>query len=308
MHSRWSIRKISYRLFVPRDINDNELYPLIIWFHGFKEKGNDTIQNLKWIDQLILTNAKQPERYRFFLLVLQIPENERVWHHNQLQPEADPESIEPDMLHCVIKVMDALLSKYPIDPNKIVASGVSMGGGACWEIGIRYPERFAGIAPISMSGGVLSAMCRLKDTPVWAFNCDHDNESPLYLVNERIAAINSSGGDARLTIINSDKHDAWTAAFQKYHLLDWLLAQDRSKLTSLNKPSVAFLFSLMMRMLENWTSYQLLAQICVVTSFTILISIIIRAFLRKTSTFNSNVKSNGDCLSPVDYFQESEGD
>jgi predicted esterase len=35
----------------------------------------------------------------------------------------------------------------PIDPDKVVLLGYSMGGFGTWNIGLRYPDRFAGIAP-----------------------------------------------------------------------------------------------------------------------------------------------------------------
>lgn len=49
----------------------------------------------------------------------------------------------------------AALSKikrhYPINTNKILLSGFSMGGYATWNLGLRYPDRFAALAPLSGS-------------------------------------------------------------------------------------------------------------------------------------------------------------
>lgn len=49
----------------------------------------------------------------------------------------------------------AALSKikrhYPINTNKIILSGFSMGGYATWNLGLRYPDRFAALAPLSGS-------------------------------------------------------------------------------------------------------------------------------------------------------------
>ncbi|MDF1660418.1 MAG: alpha/beta hydrolase-fold protein [Planctomycetota bacterium] len=49
----------------------------------------------------------------------------------------------------------AALSKikrhYPINTNQIILSGFSMGGYATWNLGLRYPDRFAALAPLSGS-------------------------------------------------------------------------------------------------------------------------------------------------------------
>jgi hypothetical protein len=99
-------------------------------------------------------------------------------------------------------------------------------------------------------------MGRLKDVAVWTFNCDRDSSSPLANVERRIDAINAAGGSARLTVVDSDEHDAWTAAFRDYDLLAWLLSRDRTK-----PPSQSWWLSSRLKpYLGNWTLGQLAAQ------------------------------------------------
>lgn len=43
--------------------------------------------------------------------------------------------------------------RYPIDTDRVILFGYSMGGHGTWNIGMRFPDRFAGIAPCA---GVLS--------------------------------------------------------------------------------------------------------------------------------------------------------
>ncbi len=46
--------------------------------------------------------------------------------------------------------MLALLKKeYRIDENRVILSGYSMGGYGTWNIGLRYPDRFAAIVPFA---------------------------------------------------------------------------------------------------------------------------------------------------------------
>jgi poly(3-hydroxybutyrate) depolymerase len=42
-----------------------------------------------------------------------------------------------------------LKQRYPVDPDRIYASGFSMGGCKSWDLYQEYPELFAGLAPMS---------------------------------------------------------------------------------------------------------------------------------------------------------------
>jgi len=42
-----------------------------------------------------------------------------------------------------------LKKRYPIDENRVLLSGYSMGGFGAWNLGLRYPDRFAAIVPFA---------------------------------------------------------------------------------------------------------------------------------------------------------------
>jgi pimeloyl-ACP methyl ester carboxylesterase len=48
----------------------------------------------------------------------------------------------------VLRVMDDVARAYNVDPDRVHLTGLSMGGGGTWQIGLRYPDRFASIAPV----------------------------------------------------------------------------------------------------------------------------------------------------------------
>jgi predicted esterase len=59
-------------------------------------------------------------------------------------------SYSPDAF--ALLALDYALSHYPVDTNKIRLVGYSMGGFGTWNIGLRYHDRFAAIAPLA--GGI----------------------------------------------------------------------------------------------------------------------------------------------------------
>jgi len=46
-----------------------------------------------------------------------------------------------------IEVMDIIMEKYPIDPNRVYLVGHSMGGHGAWHIGCTHADRFAAVVP-----------------------------------------------------------------------------------------------------------------------------------------------------------------
>jgi predicted peptidase len=87
----------------------NETFPLIVWLHGYQERGTDGVAHLRWLDQLVFMDAYIPEQYRFFLVALQLPKNEDTWYCGTLKENGDPAALEPDMLAVLKDVVDDLL-------------------------------------------------------------------------------------------------------------------------------------------------------------------------------------------------------
>jgi dienelactone hydrolase len=48
----------------------------------------------------------------------------------------------------VLRAMDHVQKAYHVDPDRVHLTGLSMGGGGTWHIGLRYPDRFASITPV----------------------------------------------------------------------------------------------------------------------------------------------------------------
>jgi len=46
-----------------------------------------------------------------------------------------------------IEILDLIMDKYPIDPNRVYLIGHSMGGHGAWHIGCTHADRFAAVVP-----------------------------------------------------------------------------------------------------------------------------------------------------------------
>lgn len=45
--------------------------------------------------------------------------------------------------------VDAVRRRWPVDPDRVLLVGYSMGGFGTWNVGLRHPDRFAAIAPLA---------------------------------------------------------------------------------------------------------------------------------------------------------------
>jgi len=67
----------------------------------------------------------------------------------------------------VLRVMEIVKRDYSVDADRVYLTGRSMGGGGTWRLATRYPDVFAGVAPLY--GFVSPWLGRRKraDTPPW---------------------------------------------------------------------------------------------------------------------------------------------
>jgi predicted peptidase len=78
-----------------------------------------------------------------------------------------------------------------------------MGGFGTWSLGLKYPERFAAIAPICGGGNILPVLLpetgkqgALKRLPVWAFHGAQDNVVPMRESERMIEALKRAGNES----------------------------------------------------------------------------------------------------------------
>lgn len=206
------VRDVSarYLLYLPKgyDRSRAERWPLLLFLHGAGERGDD-ISRIK---------VNGPPKF------LSTSEN---FPFVVVSPQAGVDSIWSNL--AMDALIDDVVSRYRLDPDRIYLTGLSMGGYGVWQLAMEFPHRFAAIAPVS-AGGVPSGACALKHLPVWAFHGAKDDIVPLdraKQIIDRIRACPGQTGDAKLTVYPEATHDAWTRAYSDSTLYTWLLDHRR---------------------------------------------------------------------------------
>jgi len=122
----------------------------------------------------------------------------------------------------VLALLDHLKEDYPIDKNKVVVTGYSMGAFGTWYLVSRHPHLFSAAIPIS---GVPREEISLEknETPVYVIHSRDDELIPLAGVKQFIQEWKSKGLNVRLEVISGIGHydySGYIQALQK--TVSWL--------------------------------------------------------------------------------------
>ena len=206
---------IAYEVFLPKNKDwKAEQLPMIVFLHGAGKRGG--MENLSNAHCIGLSNAVACDAMDIPAIILcpRCPED-MVWNN---------------IIFTLKELIDKIAAEYNVDMHRITATGLSMGGFGTWELGITYPEFFAGLAPIC-GGGFPWRAGNLRNTPIWTFHGDADDVVSIELTRQMVDAARNGGANVRFTIFNGVDHCSWDSAYWYTTLVQWLLEQRREDLT-----------------------------------------------------------------------------
>lgn len=194
---------LRYLLYVPKDYEQQESWPLLLFLHGSGERG-DNLEVVKKHGPPRL--AAEGKELPFIVVSPQCPADRR-WRPFELSA-----------------LLDDLQERLKVDRRRVYVTGLSMGGYGTWELAAFEPRRFAAIVPICGGGDPRRAR-DLAPIPTWVFHGAKDNAVPLARSQEMVDAIQERGGKPKFTIYPEAGHDSWTEAYNTAELYTWLLEQ-----------------------------------------------------------------------------------
>jgi predicted esterase len=190
----------------PEQEKSSRKWPMILFLHGLGERGSD-LEMLKvhGIPKVVEEMADFP----FIAISPQCPEG----------------SWWPDKIGALKRMLDEVEQKYPVDPDRIYLTGLSMGGYGVWSLAMACPGRFAAIAPICGGGNPEKAYL-LKKVPVWVFHGAEDPLVSLESSEKMVKALKTGGGEVRFTVYPDTGHDSWTKTYENPELYQWFLQHE----------------------------------------------------------------------------------
>lgn len=205
----------AYRAIQTPGRRHGERLPLIVFLHGSGQNGTDNVSQLGGYGNgsLELVDAA---------IVGGVP---LVYAAPQVADDYWP----PDQVVAVVR--DAL-ARFPVDPRRVIVTGISDGGTGVWAALKAYPTCFA--AGVPMSGMTeLAGLASIRDVPQWIFHGARDNDTDIdsgyggAMLGSRtvVAALRALGSTPRYTEYADGMHVIWHQAYGEDDLLPWLMNQ-----------------------------------------------------------------------------------
>ena len=206
---------INYLLYIPGEygVNPERKWPLLLYLHG-GDRVNTSVIVLG--NDYPLNTLRNQDYFPFIVIAPKESGEYEFWATDE-------------MVNTIMMLLDEVQSVLSVDPNRIYLTGGSAGGNGTWSIGVRYPERFAALAPVMGYYGwpptVPENICDLAKVPVWAFHGAEDEIIPLEAEQKLVDALKACGGDVQFTIFPGVGHELNSEQVYTPELYDWLLEQ-----------------------------------------------------------------------------------
>jgi predicted esterase len=226
---------IGFYEYKPVDYNAHHdtKYPLIVFLHGIGERGNGTTdlprvaangipRYIKDGDPMTFTWNGKTET--FLVLSPQLSNNYGWWQAFYVE-----------------EMIKYAKQNLRIDTNRIIVTGLSLGGGGVWTYAASSPEnakKLAAITPVCPTCENYN-WCNIANAnlPTWAFHAQDDGTTPANCTAATVSKINDnckSAVKAYFTLWPNGQHWIWDRAFdraynyQNPNVYEWWLAQNKS--------------------------------------------------------------------------------
>jgi predicted peptidase len=204
-----------YVKYSPAEAEANKPWPLILFLHGSGERGTELDKVKLWSP---FAHLESGHPLPAFVIAPQCPLDVH-WH---------------ELLDDLDGLLDMLLNDYPIDADRVLLTGFSMGGFGAWRWAQRRPGRFAALMPVGGNGfdvrgyRVSRDLAALQSLPIWLIHGARDPVIPVSGADEMAQALAATGVHFGYTRYPHAAHtEAATLAYQDPAHYDWLLMQKR---------------------------------------------------------------------------------
>lgn len=235
-----------YRQYIPEIISSS--YPLIIWFHGSGEGGNNNSAQV--LSNKGGTGFACKEAQEIFngayVVAPQCPDNWAIdpdVFKSVNIPLTENIKASKDYAKEAVLLIKEVLTEYPnIDAKRIYIAGCSAGGAMTWKTLLEAPKMFAAAIPICGSLVDKEKLRTVIDVPIWLIHSKDDTTVTCKNSEENYEHLIELGGKAHLTeyekvCVNGEcypGHWSWVYALNNDPKLDdgttlfkWLSQQKR---------------------------------------------------------------------------------
>lgn len=194
---------LPYDLYFPPQFREEKgPFPLIVFLAGYGERDG----NLKiGLAPFIRKQVKERGRFDFVVFF--------------------PTKVGLQIKELTIEMLDHLIAKHHIDPNRIYLTGHSSGGVQVWMLASGYGDRWAAIAPLCAP--THPDIDKVRHIPCWIFQGGADTNPPPENARTLVEELRKAGAEVHYTEYPGEGHLIWPKAYGTAELYSWFAAKRR---------------------------------------------------------------------------------
>lgn len=175
----------NYWLYIPPTLSKRNTLPLVIFFHGRGECGN----NLNLVNKNSFPKyINEGKDYDFVMIAPQNKETECIGLINETQ---------------IKSIIDDVINKYNLDEKRVFVTGFSYGAKITYRMVKAYPSFFAGAIPVAFDPP-FTDYSSLYDTPIYAFHGTADTQRYTHHKNALSDIINHNSKSKFFSVDGAD--------------------------------------------------------------------------------------------------------
>jgi predicted peptidase len=133
-----------------------------------------------------------------------------------------------DSEEAVLALLQEVLERYTVDPDRVLVTGFSMGGRGAWHMASRHPEVFAGAIVMAGSPGAGDVSSWDPSTPLYLVHSPDDEVVPFGPVEQAYLTLAQRGHRVELRVLPRASHYMMGAYVPALRMAgDWMLTQWR---------------------------------------------------------------------------------
>ncbi len=204
----FGVRK--YTLFLPAEYETAKSLPTILFLHGSGERGSDGI-----VPAQVGLGPAVLARHADFPAIVIFAQAKETW------------AAESEDASAALAILEEVSARFKVDPNRLILSGLSMGGRGAWEIAAANKGRFSAVVPICSPARIESAQA-LMTVPLWAITGDADRVDTVRSMRAMVDKLLELGAPAKYSEYRGVGHNSWDRAYADRDLIDWMITQKRN--------------------------------------------------------------------------------
>ncbi|MBJ06839.1 MAG: hypothetical protein CMO40_06965 [Verrucomicrobiaceae bacterium] len=201
---------LKYRIYGARKLRrgKGEGYPLVVYLHG---RGSDVMTpEQPWSANSFTADDNYRKRPCFVIA----PQN------------PDQLGWNGDKANGVVKIVEELTKKLPVDPKRVYLTGYSMGAYGTFHLLGQEPRMWAAAVPIA-GGGNPGAVNDYRKVPIWVFHGENDKIVPVGQSQAMVEALKDARSKVKYTEYAGEGHGVAGKVFSDEKVHEWIFEQSR---------------------------------------------------------------------------------